>query len=183
MMLRNTTTHYGAIARLFHWLTVLLIVAQFVSMEFAHDLPRGPERSELYRLHKSLGVSILLLAIARLAWRFGNPVPPAPVDARAWERRAADVSHRLLYALIFALPLTGWVMSAAGGRTVEWFGLVALPNPVGANAVLDERLEDVHEALANALLVVASVHVLAALRHHFVLKDDVLRRMAPWSGR
>lgn len=183
MMLRNTLERYGALAQLFHWLTVAFVIGQFVTMSLAEDLPRGPERLALYDLHKSFGVTILGLAIARLAWRFANPVPPAPADVKPWERRAADVSHWLLYALIFALPLTGWIMSVTGGRPVEWFGLFALPNPVGENHDLHEALEEVHETLATALLVVAGVHALAALRHHFLLKDDVLRRMLPWGRR
>jgi cytochrome b561 len=183
MALRNTLQRYGSLAQFFHWATVALIVFQFVVIQYAEDLPRGLAKLEMYARHKSVGITILGLAALRLAWRFANPIPPAPRDVAPWQRRAADVSHWLLYALLFALPLSGWTMSSAANYPVSWFGLVQLPDLVGAGEQLHETLEDVHEALANALLVIAGVHVLAALQHHFLRKDDVLRRMLPWGRR
>jgi cytochrome b561 len=183
MPLRNTLQRYGSLAQFFHWATVVLIVVQLVTINVAEDLPRGLEKLELVARHKSFGITILVLAALRLAWRFSNPIPPAPTDVAPWQRRAADVSHWLLYALIFALPLSGWTMSSAANYPVSWFGLVQLPDLVGASEQLHETLEEVHETLATALLVVAGIHVLAALQHHFLRKDDVLRRMLPWGRR
>lgn len=183
MPLRNTLQRYGSLAQFFHWATVALVAVQLVTMELAEDLPRGLAKLEMVARHKSVGITILVLAALRLAWRFANPIPPAPRDVAPWQRRAADVSHWLLYALIFALPLSGWMMSSAANYPVSWFGLVQLPDLVGASEQLQETLEEVHEALATTLLVIAGIHVLAALQHHFLLKDDVLRRMLPWGGR
>jgi cytochrome b561 len=183
MPLRNTLQRYGSLAQFFHWATVVLIVVQLVTINLAEDLPRGLAKLEMMARHKSFGITILMLATLRLAWRFANPIPPAPTDVAPWQRRAADVSHWLLYALIFALPLSGWLMSSAANYPVSWFGLVQLPDLVGASETLHETLEDVHESLATALLVIAGVHLLAALQHHFLRKDDVLRRMLPWGRR
>lgn len=183
MPLRNSLQRYGSLAQFFHWATVALIVVQLVTINLAEDLPRGLAKLEMMARHKSFGITILVLAALRLAWRFANPIPPAPADVAPWQRRAADVSHFLLYALLFALPLSGWLMSSAANYPVSWFGLVQLPDLVGAGERLHETLEDVHETLATTLLVVAGVHLLAALQHHFLRKDDVLRRMLPWSRR
>jgi cytochrome b561 len=183
MPLRNTTVRYGWLAQAFHWVTVVLIVVQLVTINLAEDLPRGLQKLELMARHKSFGITILLLAVLRLAWRFANPVPPAPQGVPPWQRRAADVSHWLLYALIFAVPLSGWMMSSAANYPVSWFGLVQLPDLVGPGERLHETLEEVHELLATTLLVVAGIHLLAALQHHFLRRDDVLRRMLPWGRR
>lgn len=183
MPLRNTLDRYGTLAQFFHWATVVLIVAQLVTINVAEDLPRGLQKLEMMARHKSFGITILMLAVLRLAWRFASPVPPAPANVAPWQRRAADVSHWLLYALLFALPLSGWMMSSAANYPVSWFGLVQLPDLVGAGEQLHETLEEVHEALATTLLVVAGVHLLAALQHHFLRRDDVLRRMLPWTRR
>jgi cytochrome b561 len=183
MALRNSLQRYGSLAQFFHWATVALIVVQLVTINLAEDLPRGLAQLEMMARHKSVGITILLLATLRLAWRFANPVPPAPTDVAPWQRRAADVSHWLLYALIFLLPLSGWMMSSSAGHPVSWFGLVPLPDLVAASDTLHETLEEVHEALATALLAIAGIHLLAALQHHFLRKDDVLRRMLPWGRR
>lgn len=183
MRLSNSLIRYGPIAQLFHWATVLLVIAQFVLMAMAEDLPSGPDRSQLFMLHKSVGITILALVVLRLAYRLASPVPPFPASRIAWEGRVARATHWLLYALLFAIPLVGWAMSGASGRPVVWFGLVELPQLVGADEALDERLEELHESLATVLAVVAVLHTLAALRHHFVLKDDVLRRMLPGPRR
>lgn len=183
MALRNTTTRYGAVAQLLHWATVALIVTQFVLAELAEDLPRGLAKLELITRHKSLGITILALAVLRLAWRATGPVPPVPATAGRWARSAAGVSHWLLYGLLFALPLSGWLMSSSANYPVSWFGLVQLPDLVAPGEALHETMEEVHEVLAQSLFVVAVVHALAALRHHFLLKDDVLRRMLPGARR
>lgn len=179
MAWRNTETRWGALAQLLHWGMLLLFVAMFVLASTMEDLPKGPEKAAVVGLHKSIGITILLLAAARLFWRLSGPVP-TPLAARAWQQRLAGAVHVALYGLMFALPLSGYVMSMAAGRGVNWFGLLPLPDLVGPNKPLSEAAHEGHEVLATLVLLLVSVHVAAALWHHFVVKDNTLRRMLPF---
>jgi cytochrome b561 len=180
MTLRNTTARWGAVAKLFHWVIVALIATQVVLALMADDLPAGMQKLVLLARHKSIGITILLLAIARLAWRAANPVPELPSTLKPYERALARFTHFALYALLFAMPLTGWMMSSARGFPVSWFGLVQLPDLVPTDRGLYRIFHETHEALARVLGVAVLLHIAGALKHHFVLRDDVLRRMLPF---
>jgi len=165
MAIRNTVHRWGAVAQLLHWLIVALIITQFTLATLFDDLPPSARKLALLARHKSVGITILMLAVLRLLWRSTNPTPP--------------LTHALLYLLLFAVPLAGWTMSSARGFPVSWFGFFTLPDLVPKNKALYEVLVTTHGILAWTLGVVAIIHMLAALKHHFVLKDDVLRRMLP----
>jgi cytochrome b561 len=182
MTLRNTPRRWGAIAQLLHWLIVLFIVAQFTLATLFEQLPAGAKKLTLLSRHKSIGITILMLAVVRLAWRWSNPTPTLPDTLKPYERTLARLTHALLYVLLFAVPLSGWLMSSARGFPVSWFGFLQLPDLVPKNKVLYEALLTTHGILAWTLGIVATVHLVAALKHHFVLKDDVLRRMLPSSS-
>ena len=182
MTIRNTRQRWGAVAQLLHWLIVVLIITQFTLATLFDDLPPGARKLGLLARHKSVGITILMLAIVRLAWRSTNPTPPLPDTLRPWERVVARFTHVLLYALLFAVPLAGWTMSSARGFPVSWFGIFTLPDLVPKNKTLYEVLLTTHGILAWTLGVVAIIHLLAALKHHFVHKDDVLRRMLPFTS-
>jgi cytochrome b561 len=170
---------YGAIAQGFHWLTVVLVVAQCWLGIAAHGLPISPARLALLAWHKSLGLSILALVLLRLAWRQLSPPPPLPDGMPAAERVAAQLSHGLLYLLLMMLPLLGWLSSSAAGLTVSIYGWFELPTLIGADRSLARLLVDVHIVLAWTLLALIGVHVAAALRHHFILRDGVMLQMLP----
>lgn len=182
MAFRNSTLRWGAGAQLLHWVIVALIITQFVIARIAHELPLGPDKLATLARHKSVGITILLLAVVRVLWRFANPTPALPTTSRSWERMAAHGTHGLLYLLLFAMPLTGWMMSSARNFPVSWFGLVQLPDLVRPSKPLYDTLHETHEILFGVLVLLAIVHVLAALKHHFILKNDVLRRMLPALG-
>jgi cytochrome b561 len=182
MQLKNTLTRYGAMAQLFHWVIVALIVTQFVLAKRAEGLS-PVAKIGILGTHKSIGITILGLALLRLTWRLFNPVPPLPAGAPRWQERAAHISHFLLYALLFITPVLGWLMSSARSFSVSWFGLVTLPDFIEPNRAAFERLHDAHELMAQTLAVLALVHIAAALKHHFFDRDDVLRRMLPLPGR
>jgi cytochrome b561 len=179
MAIRNTVHRWGAVAQLLHWLIVALIITQFTLATLFDDLPASARKLALLARHKSVGITILMLAVLRLLWRSTNPTPPLPATLRPWERRLARLTHALLYLLLFAVPLAGWMMSSARGFPVSWFGFFTLPDLVPKNKALYEVLVTTHGILAWTLGAVAIIHMLAALKHHFVLKDDVLRRMLP----
>ena len=183
MALRNTTRRWGAVAQLLHWLIVIFVITQFTLFALFDDLPAGARKLTLLARHKSVGITILMLALLRLAWRSANPTPELPDTLKPYERRLARFTHGLLYGLLFAVPLAGWTASSARGFPVSWFGLFTLPDLVPKNKGLYDTLLDTHAFLAWTLGAVAIIHLLAALKHHFVLKDDVLRRMLPFTSR
>jgi cytochrome b561 len=180
MALRNTTARWGALSQTFHWLVVALVITQVVLARIAGDLPPGVEKLATLARHKSVGITILMLAILRLAWRWANPVPALPSTLRPYERRLANFTHAALYVLLFAMPISGWAMSSARGFSVSWWGFLQLPDFVPKNRPLYEMLHETHELLAYTLGAVVLLHAAAALKHHFVLRDDVLRRMWPF---
>lgn len=181
MGLRNTTSRWGIVAQSLHWLIVALVITQIVLARIGHELPLGMEKLAVLARHKSVGITILGLAVIRLLWRWMNPTPSLPNTLKPYERVLAKVTHAALYALLFAMPITGWIMSSARNFPVSWFGLVQLPDFVAPNRPLYDAMHETHEILAWILVSTALLHAAAALKHHFVLKDDVLRRMLPFT--
>ena len=180
MQWRNSTSSYGAVAKFLHWGIVILIIVQYFLAEAADELPDGPGKLDMITRHKSLGMLLLLLALARIGWKLANRGLPPPVPMPNPQRIAAAAGHGLLYVLLLAQPISGWMMSSAAGYPVSLFGLFEFPALVGQNHDLQETLEEVHEVLFTTLAVVALLHALAALYHHFFMKDDTLRRMLPF---
>src|SRR5579883_1408687 len=170
---------YGAVAQGLHWLVAALIIVQFTLAWSADDLPLGARKLALLAWHKSVGMTVLMLAVLRLLWRLTHAVPSLPRAMSSLERALARVSHVILYSLIFLMPLTGWLMSSAKNYSVSWFKLFTFPNLIAPNETAFDALRNVHDSLSVVLLIVASLHVLAALKHHFWDRDDVLRRMLP----
>lgn len=183
MQFRNTATRFGAIAQFFHWIIVALIITQYVLVQIFEDMPLGMAKIKMIGNHKAVGMTILMLAVLRLIWRWANPVPELPGTLKPYERRLAHISHILLYLLIFAIPVSGWIMSSVANIPVSYFGLFAFPNLVGADKSWVDPVKEVHEILNVMLLITVAIHVAAALKHHFILKDDVLKRMLPGFGR
>ena len=181
MALRNTTRRWGAIAQSFHWVIVALIVLQVTLAEMADDLPNGLRKLTLLARHKSVGITILGLVILRLAWRWLNEHPPLPENLKRYEQALARFTHVALYVLLFAMPLSGWTMSSARGFPVSWFGFFQLPDLVPKSRPLYDALMTTHHTLAWVLLAVIGLHVAGALKHHFIHKDDVLKRMLPFT--
>ncbi|MBV8146448.1 MAG: cytochrome b [Gammaproteobacteria bacterium] len=182
MALRNTHHRWGVLSQTFHWLIVALLILQVTLASLADDLPPGARKLGLLARHKSVGITILMLVILRLLWRSLNLTPLLPTTLKPYERVLARWTHGLLYALLFAMPLSGWMMSSARGFPVSWFGFFTLPDLVPRNKSLYEALITTHETLAWVLAVVVMLHVAAALKHHFMLRDDVLRRMLPFTA-
>ena len=141
--------------------------------------PVGPQRFKAVPWHKAIGVTILALVLVRLFWRWTHPAPPLPTSLPAWERYAAHASHWALYALMIAVPLSGFLMSSALGFSTVVFGL-RLPDLLERNRELGDSLKTLHFFLNKALLAVIALHFAAALKHHFIDRDGVLLRMLPW---
>jgi len=182
MPARNTPDRYGSVAQALHWVIVGLLITQFTLGMIAEDLPNGLEKLVTLARHKSVGITILSLALLRLAWRLFDHPPPLLAMPR-WQVIATRVSHTSLYALLFAMPLTGWLMSSASNYPVSWFGFAQLPDLVAPDPGLKEALHEVHEALSKVLIALASLHVAAALKHQFLDRDGLMFRMLPWDRR
>ncbi len=170
---------YSIVSLVFHWGLALLILAQILLIT-AHDATEGPISREFVQIHKSLGLAILVLTLARIGWRLANPAIPLPGGMATWEKLAARATHVLFYLLLIGLPLTGWAASSAGGREIEWFGLFQWPSlPVPQERDLSRSLMGLHRLAVKALYVLLALHVLAALKHQFINRDNVLHRMIP----
>ncbi|MDD2913755.1 MAG: cytochrome b [Gallionella sp.] len=175
----NPATRYSATAISLHWMTAGLVLITFPLGVYMHGLALSPLKLQLISYHKWLGVTIFLLTVARLAWRATHTPPPLPETIPLWQQRVAHGVHLLLYLLLFAIPLSGWLMSSAKGFPVVYLGLVQLPDLVGKDKVLGELLTEVHEMLNFGLLALVGMHAAAALKHHFIERDATLRRMLP----
>jgi cytochrome b561 len=159
----------------------VLLIVQVTLASIADDLPLGMKKLAMLARHKSVGITILGLAVLRLLWRWMNPTPALPNTLKPYERVLASLTHAGLYIVLFAMPLSGWIMSSARGFPVSWFGFIQLPDPVAKNKAVFDAMLETHETLAWVLYAIVTVHVLAALKHHFLLKDHVLKRMLPFT--
>ena len=174
---------YTRTAVALHWAIALLVFAAFPLGVYMHELPLSPDKLRLYSYHKWIGVSIFLLAVLRVTWRSTHRPPPLPAAMPHWEKLAANTVHYLLYVLLFAVPLSGWLMSSAKGFQTVWFGVLPLPDLVGKDKALGELLTELHETLNFLLLGLVFAHIGAALKHHFIERDGILARMIPLLGR
>jgi cytochrome b561 len=182
MQLRNTIISWGSVSKFLHWIIVLMIITQYVLAKAADDMPLGLHKFETLARHKSIGITILGLAVIRLLWRWMNPTPELPSTLKPYERVLARVTHIALYVFLFAQPLTGWIMSNAENFPVSYFGWFTLPDLVAPDKDFGHFMEDVHETIFKCMLAIATLHVAAAFKHHFWLKDDVLKRMLPFGS-
>ena len=146
----------------------------------AEDLPFSPKKLDLFITHKSMGILLLVLVVLRLAFRFRVGVPPHTSTVTRLEHRAATTGHWILYALMLAVPLSGWVVSDTSRIPFRLFKRVDVPDLMAADKAISDLAADVHGFLTLSLAVVLVIHVLAALRHHFLLKNHTLKRMLPW---
>ncbi len=174
-----TAKGYGGIAKLFHWLSAAAIITAIVLGFAMNSVESGPSQNRLYDLHRSFGALILALTGARLLWRLYAPPPPMVAGMPAWQEKAALYLHRLLYVLLFAMPLLGWAGTSAFPAKIMVFGMFELPPLVAPNRELSELLLGIHWRLAFVLCALIAGHIAAVLYHHIVRKDDTLKRMLP----
>ena len=171
---------YTNVAIALHWVIATVIVCNFVLGLYMRDLPLSPAKLRLYSYHKWIGVTIFLLVLFRLAWRLSHHAPALPTTIPLWQRRAAVTSHVMLYVLTLIVPLSGWLLSSAAGVQVVYLGVLPIPDLIGKDKALADQLKLAHEWLNYLMFVVVVLHVAAALKHHFIDRDEVLMRMLPW---
>lgn len=174
----NTQEHYGLISIFLHWSIALLFVLLVMLGLSMTRMADGDDKWWLYSLHKSLGFTVMGLILLRIFWRLSQAAPPLPHHLKPWEMLAARITHGGLYALMLILPISGYLDSVAGGYKTQFWGL-EVPHLVSTDKALAELALAVHVYASYALYLLLALHVSAALKHHFILRDCVLRRMLP----
>lgn len=178
-MFHTPSAHYDATAKLLHWLMALMIFCLLGLGFYMQGLPLSPQKLQFYSWHKWAGVTVFFLALLRLVWRATHQPPALPGHMSTLERWGAKLGHFALYALMVAIPLSGWLMSSAKGVPTVWFGVVPLPDLLDKSEALGSLLEATHKYLNWLLIATLVGHVGAALKHHFIDRDDILVRMLP----
>ena len=163
-----------------HWIAAALIITNLCFGLWMVGLPLSPQKLKYLSWHKWVGVTILIVSAARLLWRVGHPAPALPDSMKPWEKAAAHASHTLLYILFFAAPITGWLFSSAAGFQTVYLGVLPIPDLLAKNKELADVLKVIHRWINYTMAAVIVVHAAAALKHHFVDRDDVLARMTPF---
>lgn len=175
MRMREQYDRYSAVSILLHWLIAALVVSNLFVAEAMED------SRALFTVHKSIGITVLLLTLVRIGWRIAHPWPPFPEHMASWERFLARANHVAFYLLLLAVPLLGWATVSAGGRpfgalfgVIPWFNL-----PIAESRELRGTLGDFHEFGVLCVLILVGLHVAGAIKHHFLDRDVVLARMLP----
>lgn len=183
MTLKNTEHRWGAVSQSLHWLVVLLIASIAVIGLTMVDMNNGPSKIKIYALHKSLGLTLLTLVVLRLLWRIYAGAPKPVEGTPHWQERIASLTHWALYALMFAMPISGWVFNSASGYPLQYFRLFNLPKIAQHSEDLARLSRDVHEYGFWLLLALVSAHAAAAFYHHLFQNDATLTRMLPGKRR
>ncbi|WP_375291533.1 cytochrome b [Qipengyuania sp.] len=173
-------SRYSAVSMLFHWTIAIAVIVNWRIAEAAEHA-EGAAKGAIFANHKALGIAILVLTLARLAWRLGHPMPALPANYAGWERVLARTTHVVFYILLIALPLGGWVANSLVGRDIDFFGLFTIPPlPVGDNSELGGAIFGAHATGGTILLLLIALHILGALKHTFFDRDGGIFRMLPF---
>ena len=179
MPIKNLADRWGGVSIALHWATALMIIGLVVVGLVMQELANSPTKIQVYGLHKSFGLTVLALTVLRLLWRlFAGAPQPVPGTPR-WQRWASSATHGALYAVLLAMPLSGWLYNSASGFPLKWFGLFALPKLSSYDAQVKAFALGAHETLFLVLAALLTLHALAALKHHYIDRDRTLVRMLP----
>ena len=182
MTIKNSTQRYGALSIGLHWLMFILLIAVYACIELREFYPKGSDpREALKAWHFTLGMLVFLLALARLASRLSGTSPAIVPEPLQWQKKLAGLAHVLLYLLMIALPLAGWLALSAAGKPIPFFGL-ELPALIGANKELGATIKEIHKTAGTLGYFLIGLHAAAALFHHYFKRDNTLARMLPARG-
>jgi len=176
----HTSGRYTSVAIALHWLIALGVFCALPLGLYMSDLPLSPTKLQLYAYHKWLGISILMLVIVRLLWRFTHRPPALPDSMSAKEQRIAHGIAHGMYLFMLLVPISGWLMSSALGKPVVLFGVLPLPDLIGPNEETGKFFKEFHEVCNYIFSTLISLHILASLKHHFKDHDGILARMLPF---
>ncbi len=168
---------YSAGTKWLHWLVAIIVILMLSFSFFLSDIPKSSQPMA-YMIHKSMGLTVLFLMLARIFWIIRTGKPELPFSVARWERVTSQVVQISLYVLLIAMPFSGWIMSMAADRVPVYFGLFYMPlYGIPVNKLLSEFFVNVHVTIAYLLIGLISLHIAGALKHHFIDKDKVMRRM------
>lgn len=174
---------YSIVAIILHWVIAVLVIVNWRLAEAAEHI-EGAAAAAYMNPHKAIGITVLLLTVLRIVWRLINPPPPLRADMATWERVLAKAVHGLFYVLLIAIPLLGWIATSSYGSGIDFFGLVQIPPlPVANDPDAGKWVIGLHKAAWTPFLILIGLHVLGALKHHFLDRDGELGRMIPGLGR
>ena len=180
MPLKSTDSRWGSVAQSLHWLMALAIIGNGIVGLVMHEMPRGMSKLNTFAIHKSIGLTVLALLVLRASWRLFDRKPRDEPMPR-WQRLAAHATHGVLYLLMLAIPLSGWIYNSAHGYALQWFKLFNLPALGEKNDALSDIAGSAHEILFWVLVAVLVAHVGGALVHHWFERDNTLLRMLPFA--
>lgn len=179
MTLTNTNQSYGSIAKFFHWLIALLVIVLLPVGYFMGDIGDKSLKLQAFNLHKLFGLTVLALITLRLLWRWANPVPSLPLEMASWERLLEKTVKAFFYIALFVMPLSGWIFSTAAGHPPH-LGHYTLAAPfIPLSKTLADQIFNIHATFAVIIIGLLCLHIAGAFKHHFINKDNVLRRMLP----
>ncbi len=179
MQWRNSQQRWGNVARLLHWGIALLIIGLVTVGLIMQELPNSPFKLKVYGWHKSIGLTVLVLVVFRLGWRLIDSRPPYPASLPRWQQTLSSLAHGLMYVLMLAMPLSGWLYNSASNFPLRWFGLFSVPSLAAPDPELKQLALSLHQYGFYLLGLLFALHVGAALHHHFVKRDPTLARMLP----
>lgn len=179
MQWRNSEARWGSTAQLLHWSIALLIIGLVAVGLLMQELPNSLFKVKVYGWHKSTGLLVFVLVLIRLLWRLLDRRPPNPDDMPRWQQRLSSGAHGLLYVLMIGMPLSGWLYNSAANFPLRWFGLFSVPSLAAPDPALKQLARQMHEYGFYVLAALFTLHVGAALHHHYVKRDATLTRMLP----
>lgn len=177
-MKANGVTRYSSGSKFFHWTIALIVILMLSGSFFLGDIP-DKYQSLAYMMHKSFGLTVLFLMIARFIWLWHSGRPALPSATPPWEKRLSRVVQYGFYVFLICMPVCGWVMSVAEDRVPTYFGLFKMPLPIATNKALGTLMDQSHKTIAWILIGLIFLHIAGALKHHFIDKDKVLKKMLP----
>ncbi|GGI77019.1 cytochrome b [Legionella impletisoli] len=174
----NSMVQYSSGSKFFHWLIAIMVTFMLCFGFFLDDLPKAIQPFA-YMMHKSFGLTVLMLMVLRVIWIVKSGKPSLPNTVPFWEKAFSRIVQYSFYVLLFAMPLSGWIMSAAADKTPVFFGLFKAPLPIAPNQALAKFMNQSHGVIAWVLIGLLVLHVAGAVKHYFWDKDRVLQSMLP----
>ncbi len=173
----NSATHWGLVSRLLHWFTAIAVFFMFAVGITMINMRLSPMKLEMFIVHKSTGMLILVVVLLRILWRLMNPAPRPSRHLSQFQRRVAGTGQWLMYCLLVAIPVSGWVINSAANFPLRWFGLFEIPPITGPSIEIEDMAKTTHLVLICCLAAIVLIHIGAALHHHWIKRNDILKRM------